>query len=81
MPGPLSCLLDCRPPLLGAWSACPANVILTVTARSPLLSLWMFMEASLQVLRSLRKVHSKLWTFPAPTILVGGRDVWLGSLK
>ena len=39
------------------------------------------MEASLQVLRSLRKVHSKLWTFPAPTILVGGRDVWLGSLK
>ena len=39
------------------------------------------MEASLQVLRSLRKVHSKLWTFPAPTILVGERDVWLGSLK
>ena len=39
------------------------------------------MEASLQVLRSLRKVHSMLWTFPAPTILVGERDVWLGSLK
>ena len=39
------------------------------------------MEASLQVLRSLRKVHRKLWTFPAPTILVGERDVWLGSLK
>ena len=41
----------------------------------------MFIEASLQVLRSLRKVHSMLWTFPAPTILVGERDVWLGSLK
>ena len=39
------------------------------------------MEASLQVLRSLRKINSKLWTFPTPTILVGGRDVWLGSLK
>ena len=29
MPGPLSCLLDCRPPLLGAWSACLANVLLS----------------------------------------------------
>ena len=35
VPGPLSCRLDCRPPLLGAWSACPANTIFSETVRSP----------------------------------------------
>ena len=31
VPGPLSWLLDCRPPLLGAWSACPTIVTVMVT--------------------------------------------------
>ena len=56
VPGPLSCRLDCRPPLLGAWSACPASTIFSVTVRSPSLSpsLEMFMMAVLQLLRSLK---------------------------
>ena len=56
VPGPLSCRLDCRPPLLGAWSACPANTIFSETVRSPSLSpsLEMFMMAVLQLLRSLK---------------------------
>ena len=50
------CRLDCRPPLLGAWSACPAHTIFSETVRSPSLSLSleMFMMAVLQLLRSLR---------------------------
>ena len=73
VPGPLSCWLDCRPPLLEAWSACPAITIFRETVRSPSLSpsLEMIMLAVLQLLRSLRKVHSRLWTVPTPTILVG----------
>ena len=72
MPGPLSCLLDCRPPLLGAWSVCPAVTIFSDTVRSPTLSLSlvMDMQACLHVLLSLRNVHNRLWTVPAPTILV-----------
>ena len=56
VPGPLSCRLDCRPPLLGAWSACPAITIFRETVRSPSLSpsLEMFMMAVLQLRRSLR---------------------------
>ena len=78
MPGPLSCRLDCQPPILGAWSACPANTIFRETVRSPSQSpsLEMFILAFLQLLRSLRKVHSKLWTVPAPTILVREGPVW-----
>ena len=33
VPGPLSLLLDCRPPFLGAWSACPTIVTVIVTCR------------------------------------------------
>ena len=72
MPGPLSCLLDCRPLLLGAWSACPAVTILSDTVRSPTLSMSLVMDmlACLHDRLSLRKVHNRLWTVPAPTILV-----------
>ena len=72
VPGPLSCVLDCRPPLLGAWSACPASTIFSDTVRllSLSLSLIMDIEACLQVFLSLRNVHNRLFTVPAPTILV-----------
>ena len=69
MPGPLSCLLDCRPPTMGAWSACPAMVTVMVTCRWPSLSLVMFMVAFLWVLFRPKKVLSRPWAFPASAIL------------
>ena len=44
VPGPLSLLLDCRPPFLGAWSACPASTIFSDTVRLLSLSLSLVMD-------------------------------------
>ena len=65
-------MLDIRPPLLGAWSVCPASTIFSDTVRllSLSLSLVIDIEACLHVFLSLRNVHNRLFTVPAPTILV-----------
>ena len=67
VPGPLSCVLDCRPPLLRAWSVCPASTIFSAIVRllSLSLSLVMDIEACLHVFLSLRNVHNRLFTVPA----------------
>ena len=72
VPGPPSCVLDIRPPLVGAWLVCPASTILSDTVRllSLSLSLVIDIEACLHVFLSLRNFHIRLFTVPAPTILV-----------